>query len=56
MNHKRKTTKRRVRCTICTPYRWLGNNKGRFGTMALAENRDRQKLARLIDKEVRDGV
>ena len=28
-NHKRKKTKRRVRCTMCTPYKWMGNNKGR---------------------------
>lgn len=29
MNHKRRKTKRQVRCTLCTKYRWLGNNKGR---------------------------
>lgn len=29
MNYKRGKTKRRVRCTMCTPYRWMGNNKGR---------------------------
>jgi len=29
MNFKRKRTKRRVKCTLCTKYRWLGNNKGR---------------------------
>ncbi len=29
MNFKRKKTKRRVKCTLCTKYRWLGNNKGR---------------------------
>lgn len=28
-NFKRKKTKRRVRCTMCTKYRWFGNNKGR---------------------------
>lgn len=28
-NFKRKKTKRNVRCTMCTYYRWLGNNKGR---------------------------
>lgn len=26
---KRKKPKRNVRCTMCTKYRWLGNNKGR---------------------------
>lgn len=30
MHHKRKKTKRRVKCTMCTPYRWRGNNSGRF--------------------------
>ena len=25
-----KRGRRHVRCTICTTYRWLGNNKGRF--------------------------
>ena len=24
-NFKRKKTKRNVRCTICTSYRWMGN-------------------------------
>ena len=28
-HHKRKKSKRRVRCTMCTQYRWLGNSKGR---------------------------
>jgi hypothetical protein len=28
-NFKRTKTKRRVRCTICTKYRWMGNAKGR---------------------------
>lgn len=30
MKFKRKKTKRRVRCTLCTPHRWMGNAKGRF--------------------------
>lgn len=29
MNHKRKRSKRQVRCTICTKYSWRGNSKGR---------------------------
>lgn len=28
-NHKRKKSKRSVRCTICTPWRWLGNSSER---------------------------
>lgn len=26
----RKASKRTVKCTICTTYRWLGNNEGRW--------------------------
>ena len=29
MNFKRKKSKRVVRCTLCTKYRWIGNNTGR---------------------------
>ena len=30
MNFKRQKTRRRVRCTLCTPHLWRGNHKGRF--------------------------
>lgn len=30
MKHKRKKTKRNVRCQLCTTHRWMGNNAGRF--------------------------
>jgi len=39
MNHKRKKSKRSVRCTICTPHRWKGNSKERFN-----HNTNRRKL------------
>lgn len=29
-NHKRKKSKRSVKCTLCTPHRWLGNSKDRL--------------------------
>ncbi len=29
MNFKRKKSKKVVRCTLCTPHRWLGNHKER---------------------------
>lgn len=29
MNHKRKKSKRQVRCTMCTKDRWKGNTKDR---------------------------
>ncbi len=37
MNHKREKSRRQVRCTLCTPYRWMGNAKGQLdhGTMTL---------------------
>lgn len=28
-HHKRKKSKRNVRCTICTTWRWMGNGKER---------------------------
>lgn len=30
MNHKRKKSKRQVRCTLCTEHRWKGNTKDRI--------------------------
>lgn len=29
-NHKRKKSKRTVKCTLCTTHRWKGNGKDRF--------------------------
>lgn len=29
-HHKRKKSKRSVKCTMCTQDRWKGNSKGRF--------------------------
>ena len=29
-NFRRKRSRRQIRCTICTPYRWLGNHKERI--------------------------
>jgi len=39
--HKRKKSKKSVKCTICTPYRWLGNSKDRF------KHKDRESKADL---------
>lgn len=49
-NFKRQKTKRRVRCTLCTTYRWFGNNKGRK-PLELSPHRDRQKLRNTIVAE-----
>lgn len=29
MHFKRKKTKRCVRCTLCSQFKWLGNSKGK---------------------------
>jgi len=29
VNHKRKKSKRSVKCTMCTQHRWMGNSAGR---------------------------
>ena len=46
-NFKRGKTKRRVRCTLCTPVKWLGNNKGRKKA-DFSERRDREKLRKFV--------
>lgn len=46
-NHKRKKSKRNVKCTLCTPHRWLGNHKER----TKAKERSRKKEDR---KEMKD--
>ncbi|MCP5431978.1 MAG: hypothetical protein H6923_01775 [Alphaproteobacteria bacterium] len=45
---KRRRSKRVVRCTLCTPHRWMGNAKGRFD--------EREPAARAhIAREARDA-
>ncbi len=44
---RRKTAskrRRKVRCTMCTPNRWLGNNAGRFKHRDEVERKDRERL------------
>lgn len=44
---RRKTAgkrRRKVRCTLCTPHRWMGNNKGRFKVKDEVEMRDQERL------------
>lgn len=43
MHHKRKKTKRRVRCTICTKHRWLGNSAGRSKPKEEAKRKQAEK-------------
>jgi len=45
--HKRKKSKRSVRCTMCTTHRWLGNHKERLK----AKDRAKKKQA---EKEIKD--
>lgn len=47
MARRRKTSgkrRRSVRCTLCTPHRWMGNAKGRFKAKDEREMRDRKRL------------
>lgn len=49
MNWKRKTSKKHVRCTMCTQHRWKGNMKGPDGRFSIQENRLRNIPADLSD-------
>lgn len=42
-NHKRKKSKRSVKCTLCTPHRWMGNSKGRRKPKEQAERKQTEK-------------
>lgn len=42
-NFKRKKSRRIIRCTLCTPYRWMGNTKERI------KFRDRRERERFTD-------
>jgi len=35
-NFKRRKSKKTVRCTLCTPYRWMGNAKQRLKAKELS--------------------
>jgi len=48
-NFKRHKSKRIVRCTLCTTFRWLGNGKDRFDVKT-----SREKSA--ADRMIRDFV
>jgi hypothetical protein len=56
MHYKRPKTKRRVRCTLCTPHRWQGNNKNRFKTKEEAASRDDKKEIRRLLNYNRIGI
>jgi hypothetical protein len=49
-NFKRKKSKRSVRCTLCTPLRWLGNNTGRK-PLELSRRRDQHKVRAAMLRE-----
>lgn len=49
-NHKRKKSKRTVKCTMCTTHRWFGNNKGRVKNKEAAK---RKQLKKEIESEKR---
>jgi hypothetical protein len=47
MNHKRKKSKRNVKCTLCTPHRWKGNSSERFKAKEVA-------LVKASEKEMKE--
>lgn len=42
-NHKRKKSKRTVKCTLCTKHRWFGNAKGRFKPKEESERKTKDR-------------
>lgn len=42
-NHKRKKSKRSVKCTMCTQHRWAGNASGRFKAKDEAKKKQANK-------------
>lgn len=46
-NYKRKKCRRSIRCSLCTPVRWLGNSKGRV------KHRDRRNQFRGSEEDSR---
>lgn len=45
-NFKRAKTRRRVKCTICTPHKWMGNHTGRFSYKDEFEKKQFEKAQR----------
>lgn len=48
-NHKRKRSKRSVKCTMCTQHRWMGNSRGRDK----AKNESKKKASAKEIKEAK---
>ena len=48
-NFKRSKTKRNVRCTLCTPYRWMGNGRDRFKVKTI-------RAKDIADRQLREFV
>lgn len=47
-NHKRKKSKRSVKCTMCTQHRWFGNASGR-------RKPKEQAKRKAADKEIKEN-
>lgn len=45
-HHRRKRSKRSVRCTLCTPHRWQGNGKERFKAREKHERKEAEREAK----------
>ena len=46
-NYKRGKSRRQVRCTLCTPHKWLGNNKPR-------KKDPERALRKEMDREIKE--
>lgn len=50
-NHKRKKSKRNVKCCMCTTHRWQGNSDERFKPKENDEKRrDKKEIAKYKDQ------
>jgi hypothetical protein len=47
-NFKRGKCKRQVKCTLCTPHKYLGNHKGRFKAKEEISRKAHMLLKRLF--------
>ncbi len=42
-NYRRKKSKRKVKCTMCTPHRWYGNSSNRHKSKEQSKKKEDKK-------------
>lgn len=47
MNFKRKNSKRKIRCSLCTQHRWLGNSQQRHNHQTLRQLQQAKEFAKI---------